>query len=88
MIDFFLYDESEDTNTRYVSFVGEHSRYDLAIIQTDRYFGKSLVLNTQSNRFGIIGSDDLEEEGYIAHILGLNDEEAAEVESFLSEIIV
>ncbi|MCG1010104.1 DUF3055 domain-containing protein [Salinicoccus sp. ID82-1] len=88
MIDFFLYDESEDTNTRYVSFVGEHARYDLAIIQTDRYFGKSLVLNTQSSRFGIIGSDDLEEEGYIAHILGLSDEEAAEVEAFLSEIIV
>ena len=85
MIDFFLYDESEDTYTRYVSFVGEHGRYDLAIIQTDRYFGKSLVLNTQGSRFGIIGPDDLEEEGYIAHILGYTDDEASEVEAFLSE---
>lgn len=88
MIDFFLYDDVEDTQTRYVSFVGEHGRYDLAIIQTGRYFGKSLVLNTQSSRFGIIGSDDLEEPGYIAHILDYDDEQAAEVESFLSEVIV
>ncbi|WP_017547966.1 DUF3055 domain-containing protein [Salinicoccus carnicancri] len=88
MIDFYLYDDTEDTQTRFVGFVGEHGRYDLAIIKSDRYFGKSLVLNTQSSRFGIIGPDDLEEEGYIAHILGLGDDEAAEVEGFLNEIIV
>ena len=50
--------------------------------------GKSLVLNTQSSKFGIIGPDDLDEVGYIAHILGLEDDEAGEVEDFLNEIIV
>ncbi|WP_411843573.1 DUF3055 domain-containing protein [Salinicoccus sp. HZC-1] len=88
MIDFYLYDDTEDTQTRFVSFVGDHGRYDLAIIKSDRYFGKSLVLNTQSNKFGIIGPDDLEEEGYISHILGLGDDEAEEVEGFLSQIII
>lgn len=88
MIDFYLYDDTEDTQTRFVSFVGEHSRYDLAIIKSDRYFGKNLVLNTQGNKFGIIGPDDLDEEGYIAHILGLDDDEAEEVEEFLNQIIV
>ncbi|MFD2830159.1 DUF3055 domain-containing protein [Corticicoccus populi] len=86
MLDFFLYDDTEDTYTRYVSFVGEHGRYDLAIMQTTRFFGKSLVLNMQSNRFGIIGSDDLQEEGYIAHILDLDSEQGKEVETFLSDI--
>lgn len=88
MIDFYLYDDTEDTQTRFVGFVGEHGRYDLAIIKSDRYFGKSLVLNTQSSKFGIIGPDDLDEVGYIAHILGLEDDEAGEVEDFLNEIIV
>lgn len=88
MIDFYLYDDTEDTQTRFVSFVGEHGRYDLAIIKSGRYFGKSLVLNTQGNKFGIIGPDDLDEEGYIAHILGLDDDEAGEVEGFLNQIIV
>lgn len=88
MLDFFLYDETEDNHSRYVGFVGNHGRYDLAIIQTGRFFGKALVLNTQSNRFGIIGTDDLEEEGYIAHILDLEPEQGDEVVEFLSDIIV
>ena len=35
-------------------------------VQTDRHYGKTLVLNMQTNKFGIIGTDDIEEEGYIA----------------------
>ena len=41
---------------------------DLMLVQTDRHYGKTLVLNMQTNQFGIIGSDDIEEEGYISHI--------------------
>ena len=50
------------------AFVGKHSRYDLMLVQTDRHYGKTLVLNMQTNQFGIIGSDDIEEEGYISYI--------------------
>ena len=87
MIDFYLYDDTEDTNTRFVSFVGEENRYDLAIIQATRFFGKSLVLNMQTNKFGIFGTDDLNEEGFTAYALGLSETEAVEVESFLRETI-
>lgn len=87
MIDMFLYDDSEKANVRFVSFLGE-SRHDLTLIQTDRHYGKTIVLNTQSNKFGIIGRDDLEEEGYIAYVLGISDAEAAEVMLFLREVIV
>ncbi|GGA99300.1 DUF3055 domain-containing protein [Macrococcus hajekii] len=86
MIDMFLYDDSEKANIRFVSFLGE-TRHDLTLIQTDRHYGKTIVLNTQSNKFGIIGRDDLEEEGYIAYVLGLNDQEAEEVMTFLREVI-
>ena len=57
------------SQVQFVGFVGEHSRYDLMLVQTDRHYGKTLVLNMQTNKFGIIGTDDIEEEGYIAHIL-------------------
>ncbi len=86
MIDMFLYDDSEKANVRFVSFLGE-SRHDLTLIQTDRHYGKTIVLNTQSNKFGIIGRDDLEEEGYIAYVLGIRDAEAAEVTEFLNDVI-
>ncbi len=84
---FFLYDDTENTKTRFVSFVGENKRFDLAIVQTDRHYGKSLVLNLQGNRFAIIGPDDLEEEGYLEYVFQLNEEDAEELHSFLSEII-
>lgn len=86
MIDTFLYDDSEQAHIRFVSFYGE-SRYDLTLIQTDRHYGKTIVLNTQSNKFGIIGRDDLEEDGYIAYVLGLSEKEAEEVTDFLNEVI-
>ena len=63
------------------------SRYDLMLVQTDRHYGKTLVLNMQTNQFGIIGSDDIEEEGYISHILGVSKEEADEIIEYLNEVI-
>ncbi|WP_066372066.1 DUF3055 domain-containing protein [Neobacillus fumarioli] len=84
---FFLYDDKEDTKTRFVSFVVENYRFDLAIIRSDRHYGKSLVLDMQRNRFAIIGQDDLEEEGYLEYAFNLNEEEAKELRSFLMEIV-
>ena len=48
---------------------------------------RHLVLNMQTNKFGIIGTDDLKEEGYIAHILGVNAEEGDEITEYLNEVI-
>ena len=84
---FYLYDDKEQTTTRFVSFVGESERFDLAITSSERFYGKQLVLNMQSNRFAIIGPDDLDEEGYIEHAYELTEEQAKELTDFLLEII-
>lgn len=84
---FFLYDDLEDTKTRFISFVGTNQRFDLALTQSDRYYGKQLVLDLQGNRFAIIGTDDLQEEGYLEYAFSLNEEDAEELRSFLSEVI-
>jgi len=83
----FLYDDVDDTKTRFVSFTGESQRYDLAIMQSNRFFGKVLVMDIQYNRFAILGADDLEEEGYLEHIYNRNAEEAAELREYLQELI-
>ena len=82
---FFLYDDIVTTKTRFVSFMGEYSRFDLAIIQSDRYYGKQIVLDIQGGRFAIIGHDDLEEEGYIEHAFQIGETDALELSAFLSE---
>jgi hypothetical protein len=84
---FFLYDETEETKTRYVSFVGENQRFDLAIMQTGRYYGKSIVMDIQGSRFAILGQDDLAEEGYLEFAYNLSEEDAEELRSFLRPIL-
>jgi|SRR5690606_1403841 hypothetical protein len=85
---YFLYDETEDTQIRFVSFVGETNRFDLAIVGTERFYGKKLVLDIQSNRFAVIGADDLEAPGYLEHAYRLSEEEARELKDFLHEVIL
>lgn len=87
MIDMYLYDDDESSQVQFVGFVGEYSRYDLMLIQTDRHFGKTMVLNMQTNKFGIIATDDLEEEGYIAYILGVTENEGNEITEYLNQVI-
>lgn len=84
---FYLYDEVEDTKTRFVSFTAEATRFDLAITQTNHFYGKKLVINIQNGRSAIIGKDDLAEEGYLEFAFNLNEQEAEELKSFLETII-
>lgn len=84
---FYLYNDLVDTKTRFVSFMGENTRFDLAIVQSDRHYGKSIVLDMQGSRFAIIGQDDLREEGYIEYAFQLSEEDAEELRSFLQELV-
>lgn len=84
---FFLYDDVEDTKTRFVSFAGEKLRYDLAILQSSRFFGKVLVMDIQFGRFAIIGPDDVEEPGYLEHVYNRSEEETVELREYLRELL-
>ncbi|MGX9135721.1 DUF3055 domain-containing protein [Rummeliibacillus sp. JY-2-4R] len=84
---FFLYDEIEENKTRFVSFMGEEQRYDLAILQSGRFYGKILVLDMQHSRFAILGTDDLDEPGYLESVYNRTPEEAQEIREYLYEIM-
>ncbi|MGN4127135.1 DUF3055 domain-containing protein [Lysinibacillus sphaericus] len=84
---FFLYDDVEDTKTRFVSFAGQKLRYDLAILQSGRFFGKVLVMDIQFGRFAIIGPDDVEEPGYLEHVYNRSEEETVELREYLRELL-
>jgi hypothetical protein len=84
---FYLYNDLEDTKTRFVSFMGENTRFDLAIVQSDRHYGKQIVCDLQGSRYAIIGPDDLKEEGYLEYAFQLSEEDAEELRQFLYEII-
>lgn len=84
----YLYDLVEETNVRYVSFVSDNARFDLAIIHTDRFFGKTLVLDIQASKFAIVGRDDLDEPGYLEYAFGITEAAAEDLKEFLSHIVI
>jgi hypothetical protein len=84
----FMSDSTEDTSTRFVTFIGPSlKRFDLAVTATNRFYGKKLVTDLQAGRTAIIGPDDLEEEGYLEHAFKLTEEEAEELNQFLQLVV-
>jgi hypothetical protein len=84
---YFLYDDKEDTKTRFVSFIWDTQRFDLAITYSRRFYGKQLVLDLQGSRYAIIGPDDLEEASYLENAFQISPEDAEELRSFLVETL-
>jgi hypothetical protein len=80
----FLSDSTEQTSTRFVTFISPKlHRFDLAITTTGRFYGKKLVIDLQSGRSGVLGPDDLEEEGVLEHVFRISGEQAEELAQFL-----
>ncbi|GGF85122.1 DUF3055 domain-containing protein [Paenibacillus aceti] len=84
----FLSDSTESTSTRFVTFIG-HSlkRFDLAVTTTNRFYGKKLVADLQNGRTAILGTDDLEEEGYLERLFTLDEQEGEELRTFLYQVV-
>jgi len=84
----FLLDINEQTSTRYVTFITPNlNRFDLAILTTDRFYGKKIVIDLQTGRSGILGPDDLEEEGVLESVFRISEEQAGELAEFLSMVL-
>lgn len=73
-----MYDETEDTKTRYIGFIGQTERFDLMITTTAHFYGKSVVMSIQTGRSAIINHKDLENVPFIQDAFGLPDEAVAE----------
>lgn len=79
-----MYDESETTTTRYVGFVGQCSRFDLAITTTAHFYGKRLVVCLQTGRSAILSAEESEDPSYLADTFRISADEAEEMGEFLS----
>mgnify|MGYP001278391506 CR=1 FL=1 len=84
----FMSDSTEETSTRFVTFISPGlKRFDLAITTTNRFYGKKLVADMQTGTTAIIGPDDLEEEGYLERVFKLSEDEASELAQFLYFVV-
>ncbi len=84
----FLSDSTEQTSTRFVTFITPGlKRFDLAILTTNRFYGKKLVTDMMFGRSAILGPDDLEEKGVLEAAFRITEEEAAELAQFLTLVL-
>ncbi|MBM7566759.1 DUF3055 domain-containing protein [Paenibacillus sacheonensis] len=84
----FMSDTTEQTTTRFVTFITPNlKRFDLAIMTTNRFYGKKLITDLQSGRTAIVGQDDLDEEGYLEYTYKITEEEAADLRQFLELVV-
>jgi len=81
-----MYDETEAGTTRFVGFLSDDARFDLAITNTDHFFGKHIVICLQTNRSAIINQKDATNVDYVKEAFNLqSDVEAEQMSEFLSE---
>ncbi len=83
-----LYEVSEQTSLQFVGYMTENKRYDFAIVYTDSFFGKRLVVCMQSGRSATLSSEDLGRLEYLQQTYNLScPSEAEELASCLEQRI-
>jgi hypothetical protein len=83
-----MYEVSEQASLQFIGYMTDDSRYDFAIIYTDSFYGKPLVVCMQSGRSATLCTDDLKRLDYLQKIYNLSGPaEAQELASFLEQRI-
>jgi hypothetical protein len=73
-----LYDETENTRTRFIGYAGQHARYDVAITETQHFLGKKLVCVIQSGKTAILNDEDAANVPYLMQTFNIQDEQEAD----------
>ncbi|WP_199617747.1 DUF3055 domain-containing protein [Paenibacillus alkalitolerans] len=81
-----LYDVSESTTVEFFGYVSERARYDFAIVHTDSFFGKPLVVCMQTGRSSLLCADDAANTEYLQKLYGIDTiEEAQELSVIMQQ---
>ncbi|KGX89635.1 hypothetical protein N781_07685 [Pontibacillus halophilus JSM 076056 = DSM 19796] len=82
-----IQDVIKQADVRYISFMGDIQRYDLAILSHEQNEEEKLVLDLQDNRFAKIELANLYDEGYLEHALNFSQMEAEELRTFIKSYL-
>lgn len=81
-----LYDVSENAALHFVGYISEHTRYDFAIVHTEQFFGKPLVVCMQTGKAAPLCSEDLGHLDYLQQVYNLKERaDAVELAAFLEQ---
>lgn len=72
-----LYEVTEQANISFIGWAAEQGRYDFALVYSNLFIGKTLVVCMQTGRSNLLSEEDLRPE-LLLKLFQLNDLDAAE----------
>lgn len=83
-----LYDETEKSQVRFIGFTTDTTRFDFAIVYTNMFFGKALVIDMQMGRSVLLSEDDTDNIDYLQKFFHIkNQEDTKELADFFKSIL-
>lgn len=73
-----LYDVTERVSVNFMGYVSERSRFDFAVIYTDHFFGKPLVVCMQTGRSSLLSLEDVNDLDYLQNVFRIKDRREVE----------
>lgn len=73
-----FYDDTENAKVDFFGYASELARYDFAIVYTNRFFGKPLVVCMQTGRSSLLDPDDLKDTEGLQKTFAIKKAEEAE----------
>ncbi|MFT9849734.1 SAV0927 family protein [Aneurinibacillus sp. REN35] len=80
----YLFDESEQSMTRYVCLATDEARYDFSFVYSSLFQGKSFITCLQSGQSLLLSHDDLHDEKYWVKKLAVAEEDVDKIKEFFA----
>jgi hypothetical protein len=78
-----LLEAREKQSIHYYCIASEHHRYDLAVVYSEKFFGKAMVTSIQKGSMVLLCQEDIQNESYWAPKLGIESVDVQEFQKFL-----
>ncbi|WP_028784026.1 SAV0927 family protein [Thalassobacillus devorans] len=83
----YLFEEVEEQEVRYTGIVSNDRRYDIGVVRSRQFLGKSLVFSLQNQVLLLMSKEDINDETYWSEKLGVYLEDIDILKGFFRSIL-
>lgn len=86
MVDILL-EEKENQSVHHYCVATETHRYDFSVIYSNQFYGKAMVVSIQTEKMVLMCQEDIDNDSYWAHKLGIKGIDLLSCKSFFQMIL-
>ncbi|PKR78100.1 hypothetical protein CEY16_09290 [Halalkalibacillus sediminis] len=84
----YLINETKQVDIRYISFMGELRRYDLAIMKNPSNLSEYVIIDLDGSRYTKVRPEQLHDGDFFCHAFNVNEYQAEELYSYIKDFLV